>query len=194
MFASTKKALVIIAEGSEESETVITVDMLRRAGVDVTVAGLNGTLPVQCSQNIMLVPDKGLEEARRDNYDCVIIPGGKGANTLAHSQSVKEVLKEAESKGAVIGAICGGPKAIDSFGICQNCEITCYPEKKNDCCRNHTVCDDRVHVDGKLVTSQAPGTAFEFCRELMKQLVGEEKTMETLEQMMVWPAVTKGIA
>lgn len=79
-----KKALVFLAEGAEEMETVITVDTLRRAGIDVTLAGLSGDQQVLCSRNVKITPDVSLDSVKSDNFDAVIVPGGlKGAETCA---------------------------------------------------------------------------------------------------------------
>ena len=80
-----KKALVFLAEGAEEMETVILVDMLRRAEINVTLAGVKGDAPVICSRNVRIVPDKALSSVANDCFDAVIIPGGaKGAETCGN--------------------------------------------------------------------------------------------------------------
>ncbi len=80
----SKKALVFLAPGAEEMETVITVDVLRRGGIQVTLAGVNGIEPVLCSRNVKLVPDDALENLKDNIFDAVIIPGGlKGAETCS---------------------------------------------------------------------------------------------------------------
>ena len=80
----TKKALVFLAEGAEEMETVITVDTLRRAGIEVTLAGLNGDSPVLCSRNVRVVPDVALDSVSSQTFDAVIVPGGlKGAEACS---------------------------------------------------------------------------------------------------------------
>ena len=79
-----KRALVFLAEGAEEMETVITIDVLRRGGVDVTVAGVNGDQTVVCSRLVKIQPDCALETVKSELYDAVIVPGGlKGAETCA---------------------------------------------------------------------------------------------------------------
>ena len=77
--AAAKKALVILAPGAEEMETVISVDVLRRAKIDVTLAGLDGNEPVECSRSVKIVPDVSLDEAvDRGPFDVVLLPGGLG--------------------------------------------------------------------------------------------------------------------
>ncbi|KAG5274735.1 hypothetical protein AALO_G00139570 [Alosa alosa] len=103
-----KRALVILAKGAEEMETVIPVDVMRRAGIAVTVAGLTGKEPVQCSRDVFICPDTSLEDARKQGpYDVVLLPGGAGgAQNLSESTAVKEVLKDQEGRKGLIAAIC----------------------------------------------------------------------------------------
>uniref|UniRef100_UPI00215AA63C DJ-1/PfpI family protein n=1 Tax=Escherichia coli TaxID=562 RepID=UPI00215AA63C len=71
------RALVILAKGAEDMETVIAVDVMGRAGTKVTVAGLAGKAPVQCSRDVMICPDTSLEDAKTQGpYDVVVLPGG----------------------------------------------------------------------------------------------------------------------
>jgi protein DJ-1 len=84
----SKTALVFLAPGAEEMETVITVDVLRRGGIEVMLAGVDGPDPVLCSRNVKLVPDDALENVRNNVFDAVIIPGGlKGAEACANVES-----------------------------------------------------------------------------------------------------------
>ena len=79
-----KKALVFLATGAEEMETVITVDVLRRGGIEVILAGVNGDNAVLCSRNVKIVPDVSLSSVENELFDAVIIPGGlKGAEACA---------------------------------------------------------------------------------------------------------------
>ena len=80
-----KRALVFLIEGAEDMETVIVVDMLRRAEINVTLAGVKGDAPVLCSRNVRIVPDKALSSVANDCFDAVIIPGGaKGAEACGN--------------------------------------------------------------------------------------------------------------
>ncbi|XP_068934964.1 Parkinson disease protein 7 isoform X2 [Petaurus breviceps papuanus] len=93
---ASKKALVILAKGAEEMETVIPVDLMRRAGMKVVVAGLSGKNPVQCSRDVLICPDASLEDAKKEGpYDVIVLPGGNlGAQNLSESADVKTLLKE----------------------------------------------------------------------------------------------------
>ena len=118
---SGKRALVILSPGAEEMETVISVDVLRRAKIEVTLAGIDSSSPVTCSRDVRIVPDMSLEEAAgRGPYDVVVLPGGLGGSQrLAGSQKVKEVLEAQEKSGRFVAAVCAAPSALMAHGIAK---------------------------------------------------------------------------
>uniref|UniRef100_A0A2K5SCR4 protein deglycase n=1 Tax=Cebus imitator TaxID=2715852 RepID=A0A2K5SCR4_CEBIM len=123
---ASKRALVNLAKGSEEMETVIPVDVMRRAGIKVTVAGL-------CSRDVMICPDTSLEDAKKEgSYDVVVLPGGNlGAQNLSESAAVKEILKEQENWKGLIAAICAGPTALLAHEIGFGSNVTAHPLAKD---------------------------------------------------------------
>uniref|UniRef100_A0A2A4IYT8 DJ-1/PfpI domain-containing protein n=2 Tax=Heliothis virescens TaxID=7102 RepID=A0A2A4IYT8_HELVI len=186
----SKTALVILTQGAEEMETVITVDMLRRGGVNVTLAGLDGKEPVLCSRQVTLVPDIALEEAYAHNplYDAVILPGGlEGSDRLAKSPMVGNILKDHEINNKIIAAICAAPTCFAAHGVCQNKKITSYPTTKDKIpADSYTYVEgSRVVVDGNTVTSRGPGTAFWFGLALIEMLAGKEKAEQVEKGMII---------
>jgi putative intracellular protease/amidase len=79
-----KKALVLITEHTEESEAVIPVDTLRRAGVECLIAGVDTVQPVTCAQRVRIVPDVELSRCFNDIFDLILVPGGPGSENLAN--------------------------------------------------------------------------------------------------------------
>ncbi|CAK1546521.1 unnamed protein product [Leptosia nina] len=185
----SKSALVILAQGSEEMETVITVDMLRRGGVTVTLAGLDGDAPVLCSRQVTLVPDKSLSDALADNpqFDAVILPGGlEGSERLSKSEAVGTLLKEHEKSGKIVAAICAAPTAFVAHGIAKGKKITSYPTTKDKITEDYTYIEgERVVVDGNIVTSRGPGTAYWFGLTLIELLAGKEKSAQVEKGMII---------
>ncbi|CAJ0853078.1 10428_t:CDS:2 [Entrophospora sp. SA101] len=131
-----KKALVLIADGSEEIEVVVTVDVLRRAQIEVDVVGvkLKNSNFAKCSRDVKLVPDKDFAKlTNSDAYDIIIIPGGTaGANTLASNTDVQNLLSSFHKSGKFVSAICAGPLAIKSANVNKGGKITSYPSIKAD--------------------------------------------------------------
>ncbi|XP_066546999.1 Parkinson disease protein 7 homolog [Amia ocellicauda] len=175
---AAKRALVILSKGAEEMETVIPVDIMRRAGVSVTLAGLAGKEPVQCSRDVLLCPDASLEDARAQGpYDVVVLPGGNlGAQNLSESSVVKEVLKDQESRKGLIAAICAGPTALLAHGIAYGSTVTTHPLAKDKMMNgdHYKYSEARVQKDGNLITSRGPGTSFEFALAIVEALLGAD--------------------
>ncbi|XP_075997540.1 Parkinson disease protein 7 homolog isoform X1 [Genypterus blacodes] len=173
-----KRALVILATGAEEMETVIPVDIMRRAGIAVTVAGLMGKEPVQCSRNVLICPDESLEEASKQGpYDVVLMPGGMpGAQHLAESPVVKEVLKDQDSRKGLIAAICAAPTALLAHGIGYGSTVTTHPGMKEKMMTgdHYKYSEARVQKDGHYITSRGPGTSFEFALAVVEEIMGAE--------------------
>lgn len=186
-YSTMPKALVILSEGAEEMETVISVDVLRRGGVDVTVAGLDGSDPVLCSRNVKVVPDKALSEVKGATYDVVVCPGGaKGAQNLAESSVVGSVLQEQEKNGRLIGAICAAPIALASHNIGSGKNVTSHPSVKEKLeSAGYKYSEDRVVQDGKLITSRGPGTTFEFALKIVENLEGAAEASSFVPPMLL---------
>jgi len=174
--SGSPSALVVLATGSEEMETVITVDVLRRAGVKVTLAGLLSASPVTCSRDVVLVPDTSLASVLGTTFSLVVLPGGgPGAKAFGASSDVKQLLVDQEKADRLIGAICAAPTALAAHGIGAGKKVTSYPAFKGEMeGAGYQYSEERVVVDGKLVTSRGPGTTFDFALELVRQLVGQE--------------------
>lgn len=175
---ASKKALVILAKGAEEVETVIPVDIMRRAGIKVTVAGLAGKDPVQCSRDVVICPDTSLEEAKTQGpYDVVVLPGGNlGAQNLSESALVKEILKEQENRKGLIAAICAGPTALLAHEVGFGCKVTSHPLAKDKMMNgsHYSYSESRVEKDGLILTSRGPGTSFEFALAIVEALSGKD--------------------
>jgi len=177
-----KHVLVPLAAGFEEIEAITVIDILRRAGMTVTVAGdaaPDGTIPGRT--NIKVAPDCSLGEiAARDpaDFDVVVLPGGLGGTErLQKDERVKRVLKHVDDNNGITAAICAAPTVLAAFGLLHGKTVTSHPTVK-DKLGDAVYKDERVVVDGRLVTSQGPGTAMEFALALVEFLAGKEKMLE----------------
>lgn len=169
------KVLVPLAPGCEEIEAVTAVDILRRAGIEVTTAGLNEG-PVQASRGTRLVPDTTLDRVLQDNYDMIVLPGGMpGAEHLKNDKRVIQLLKRMSAEGRYVSAICAAPIALHAAGLTEGKKATSYPGFLDKLPGSHAYVKDAVVVDGKLVTSRGPGTAMDFALQLVELLAGKPK-------------------
>ncbi len=177
-------ALVIIAPGSEEMEAVISIDVLRRGGIDVTVAGIDGIDPVRCSRGVLITPDVALDDVE-GTFDVVVLPGGaEGAQRLATSARVGELLKQQESSGRWVGAICAAPIALESHGVFQGRNLTSHPSVRGLVEGWGQYSEHSVVADGNLITSRGPGTAFAFALRIVGALTDAERMVSVRAPMM----------
>ena len=180
-----KRVLAPLAGGAEEMETVIIVDVLRRGGLEVVLAGVDGTDPVKCSRGVSLVPDVALADAEGP-FDLIVLPGGAdGAKTLAHSETVQALLKRQETEGRHIAAICAAPIALVSAGVGAGKAVTSHPSVKDQVAAHGAYREERVVVDRKLITSRGPGTAFEFALKLVEELLGADRAEKVAAPMLL---------
>ena len=178
-----KKVLVPLADGFEEIETVTIIDILRRAGVEVTVAGIKpGTLAG--SRNIKLVPDTTLDKVQDQEFDAVVLPGGQpGVNNLRKDSRVLEVVRRFYEKKKLVGAICAAPLVLRDAGLIKGVKLTSYPGVASEL-TNSKYETTRVVIDGNFITSRAPGTALEFSLKLVELLIGKNKAEEVSEMVL----------
>lgn len=178
------KILIPLADGCEEMEVVIVVDVLRRAGVGVVTAGLKEGV-IMASRGVQLVPDTLWDEIRLADFDMLILPGGMpGTEALCRHSGVQQALVEFAAQHKQIGAICAAPLALHTAGILCDRPFTCYPgveKMMGDVARS----DERVVEDGNLITSQGPGTAFEFALKIVECLTGVATAREVAEGMLL---------
>lgn len=170
-----KTAILLIADGSEEMEAVITADILRRVGIAVTIAGVSDANCVKCSRDVKICVDaKFADVVNNQKYDAVILPGGlDGSKTFASSAEVGKLLQEQEKENRLIAAICAAPTALKAHGIGKGKQITSYPAMKNDLVDYYKYLEDKVVIDGNLITSRGPATAFAFALAIAEKLCKE---------------------
>lgn len=184
------KVCVMVADGSEELETVAVVDVLRRAGAKVFLAGVAGARAVKASRGVGLVPDGAWDAAAADGYDALVVPGGMGGvEALGAEEGLLEAIRRFAAADKWVAAICAGPQVLDKAGVLEGKRYTCYPGLEREGIRSGEWVDEPVVADGKLVTSQGPGTAVAFALTLAELLEGLDAAQRTAAGMLLeWPA------
>ncbi len=167
------KIALVIADGSEEMEIVIIADVLRRADLDVDLVSILGE-KVLCSRKVSLCADRTLDSAELSDYDVIILPGGMdGTQSFIRHEPLLGALQSHHSEGKLLCAICAAPLALDSAGILKGRAVTCHPSV-SDRVTSANYTGKRVERDGNILTSQGPGTAFEFALEIIAELKGHD--------------------
>ncbi|PKL45837.1 MAG: DJ-1 family protein [Candidatus Riflebacteria bacterium HGW-Riflebacteria-1] len=171
----TRQALVFMAPGFEEMELTITVDVLRRAGIEThTVTLAADKAPVKGSRGISMLPDLSIDEITLDKCDVAILPGGiEGTRNLGANMRVIGFLQKMHAAGKMVAAICAAPAVLVKAGIATGRRATSHPAAAEHM-TGTTYCEDRVVIDGNVTTSRAAGTSFEFAFALVEQLMGAD--------------------
>ncbi|MEA2102714.1 MAG: DJ-1 family glyoxalase III [Thermodesulfobacteriota bacterium] len=174
-----KKALVPIADGTEELEAITLVDVLRRAGADLTIASVKKGLSVRAAHDTMITADKSIRECRQ-TYDLIVLPGGMpGAENLRDDPDLTKMLKEQATSGRYYAAICASPAIVlGHHGLLQNKKATAYPGFME------SPATGRVVKDENCITSQGPATAFEFALRLTEILFGSPMAQQVAKEML----------
>ena len=180
-----KRVVVPLAEGFEEMEAVIIVDVLRRAGVDVALAGLDGAGPVLGSRGITVAAEVDWAEATEAPFDAIVLPGGLGGTlALRDDDRVVAAVRGNHEAGRLTAAVCAAPLVLARAGIASGRALTGHPSVLGELAQAGAVVQEgRVVRDGTLLTSQGPGTSMEFALAVAAELVGEHVAAEVSRAM-----------
>ena len=182
------RVLVAVAHGSEEIETVTPVDIIRRAGAEVTLAASGNDLQVRLSRGVSFVADDLIKNSKFQSWDMVVVPGGQpGANNLREDPDLLEILRKQRESDKWYAAICASPAVVlEHHGLLEGLVATAFPSVCGQL-RDQSRIEDRVVVSNKCITSRSAGTAMEFSLEIVKALFGEEKANEIANQVLAPP-------
>ncbi|PSM52075.1 DJ-1 family protein [Campylobacter blaseri] len=178
-----KKVAVMFADGFEEIEAMSVVDILRRAGLETLSVGLFKKI-VTGAHNVEMKTDSILDDLNVDEFDMIVLPGGlPGAEHLAKSEKLAQILKEFDRKNLKIAAICAAPWALSEAGVLKE-KYTCYPGFEKQVNHKGYIADKNVVIDKNIITSKGPATAMEFALALVKELLGESRYKEVKEGLL----------
>ncbi|MHC1567384.1 MAG: DJ-1 family glyoxalase III [Candidatus Syntropharchaeia archaeon] len=177
------KVFVPLAEGFEEIEFSTIVDILRRAEADVTTVGLKEN-PIEGSHGVKVFADISIDNLKPEEFDAIVLPGGyPGFVNLGEDQRVLDLVKKMYEDGKYVAAICGAPSVLSKAGILEGKKATIHPAVVDMLTSGEHV-DERVVVDGKIITSMAPGSAMEFAMKLVEIFFGKEKVEAVNEEVL----------
>lgn len=175
--------LVPLAEGFEEIEFTTIVDVLRRAGLDVTVASLRPG-PVRGAHGITMLADADWAQIDTGRFTALVLPGGQpGTKNLAADGRVLDLARRLEKDGRHVAAICAAPTVLHAAGILQGRRATAFPSVRASLTGVSVVTDETVVRDRLVTTSQGAGTAMDFALDLVAQLVGEPQAARLRSEM-----------
>jgi len=174
---------VFLAEGFEEIEALATVDILRRAGMNVKTVSVSGKPEVTGAHEITVSAD--VTEITLADMEAVILPGGMpGTLNLKSSDMVQNTIKYAFDNNKLMCAICAAPLVFGNAGFLKGKKATCYPGFETELI-GADVAYDPVVTDGNIITSRGAGTAHLFAFEILKYF-GKEKEAAELYKGMIY--------
>jgi 4-methyl-5(b-hydroxyethyl)-thiazole monophosphate biosynthesis len=173
----SKRALVVLTDGFEDIEAIAPIDVLTRAGVVVTVAGLRPGA-VKAAYGTSILPNAQIDDVRGQSFDAVIFPGGRvNAQGLASDQRVVELVRAQHKADRLVAAICAAPSHLlgEAAGILQGRRATGDPFFNDRlAAAGAIVTNEQVTVDANIVTGMGPGAAMLFALQLTEELIGRE--------------------
>ncbi|AYE36475.1 4-methyl-5(B-hydroxyethyl)-thiazole monophosphate biosynthesis protein [Borrelia turcica IST7] len=176
------RVAVVLANGFEEIEAVVPIDILRRGGVGVKLISLNDDRVVVGSRGVTFWTDEKISDCSADDFDLIILPGGMpGSSNLFESKDLDKILIDMNLKGKFIAAICASPAVVLSAkGLLGVNRFTCYPGFEKHVTDGKFV-DENVVISNNFITSKGVGTAFEFAFALLKLIKGD-RVVEDVRQ------------
>lgn len=180
--------LIPLAEGCEELEAVTLIDLLRRAGITVTTTSLSADIRLTASRQVGLVADTLLDTVLNDEFDMLLLPGGQpGTSHLNADPRIHGLIARLQQDNKFIAAICAAPLVLAESGVLNGKQATCYPGTLNkETWPDIRLSDAPVVIDGKVLTSQGPGTAMDFALTII-ELLTDKPTRDQVETGLVRP-------
>lgn len=174
-------ALVILPAGFEELEAIAPIDVLRRAGVEVTVAALEDTMHVTGRNGITLHADTTLATVGEQLFDLLFLPGGPGVKLLRADPRVRAAVLAHAVADRWLAAICAAPTVLHDAGLLPGRRYTAHFSVANEL--TAIIASERTVADGRLLTSRGAGTAVDFGLLLVEKLVSPEKSREVAQSI-----------
>ncbi len=172
-----KKVYAFIADGLEEVEALMVIDLLRRAKIDVVMVSIKDDLLVEGSHGIKIMADATIDEIDFDEGDCIFLPGGiPGTPNLEACEKLTEQIVKYNEKGKLLAAICAAPTILSNLGLLKDKNATSYPSFEDTMdCKEY---GGKVVRDGNFITGKGLGVALEEGLEIISYLVDENTADE----------------
>lgn len=172
------KTMIIVSNGLEECEALVTYDLLYRAGIDVELVGLSKE--IESSHKVVFKANKLIDEINPDDYECLVLPGGMpGTKNLENDERVQHLIDLFVKQDKYVCAICAAPSILIHKGLLNNRKFICFPGFENGL----TPANEKAVQDNKFITGKGLGAAFEFSYLIIKNLINEEKAKEVLDKI-----------
>ncbi|KZN13821.1 DJ-1 family glyoxalase III [Marinomonas sp. TW1] len=180
------QVLVPVANGSEDIEAITIIDVLRRGGVEVTVASVHETTDVTLAHGCQLTADSLLSEHAEKMFDAIALPGGMpGAEHLRDCKMLVDLLEKHDIQDALLAAICASPALVlGTHGFVVDKQATCYPGFESGLTGAEYLADEPVVMDGNILTAKGPAVSMAFALTLLANLKGYEEAQKVADGLL----------
>lgn len=172
--SAERKVVMIVGNGFDETEVKVPLDYLPRHGVtmDVVTVYRTSDVPIDGKNGYSLKSTVNVADIRVDSYDAVLLPGGhEGPDRVRGNATVIKFVQEMNAKGKIVAAICHGPWVLCTAEVLKGRSATCYPNMSADLVHaGAQYVEEKVVVDGNLITADRPETSEAWCGAILKAL------------------------
>ncbi|PID66876.1 MAG: DJ-1 family protein [Gammaproteobacteria bacterium] len=175
--------LLFLIDGFEEIEALTTIDILRRANIEVQTVSLTDSKVVIGGHNVPIAADILFEQADFSDVNTLIIPGGTAA--FDEHSGLKQQIQAHAQAGKPVAAICAAPMVLGGLGLLQGKKATCYPGFEKYLAGAEIQAQAAVVVDGNITTGRGPAFATVFALQLVENLAGKAKREEISQQLLL---------
>lgn len=180
-----KTIFLFLANGFEETEAIVSVDVLRRAGFNVRTVSISNSQEVVGTHNIVIKADLLLKNTDCSVADCLILPGGMpGASNLDQNEELKKILVAHNQQGKLIAAICAAPLVLGRLNLLVGKEAVCYPgfEKYLE---GATLVKGKLIFCDNIITAKGPGCVFDFALKIV-EVLQDRDCAEQIVEGLIW--------
>jgi len=179
------KIYLFLAEGFEEIEAVVPMDIFRRAGIDLVTVSISDELKVSGAHGVNVLADKLFSELSFDGEFLVFLPGGMpGTANLDNHAGLKSLISAHASKGKQVAAICAAPSILGKMGLLKGREAICYPGFEN-LLEAARISEEKVVKSGNIFTAKGPGVAIPFALKIVEEIKGEKIAADVAAALML---------
>lgn len=170
------KGLIIFGNGFEDTEAIATIDVLRRAGLDLDYVSMSDELDVKTQTGLTVKANIKIVDAKLDDYEFLVIPGGRAVrDVLDKSTTLSEIILDFADHDKLIAAICAGPSQVGKLGLYEGRDYTCFPSTEQSIIAGNHLPNEGVVVSGNFITAKAMGYSIDFGLAIVEYLLGKDK-------------------
>ncbi len=179
---------ILLADGFEEVEAIATLDVLRRAGLEVQLAGV-GKTEIVGAHSLCISADIKAEDIETEDVEGVILPGGMpGTKNLQNDKKVIELVNYCNERELLLCAICAAPMILGELGLLEGKDAVCFPGFEKHL-KGANLVDCSVVVCDNIITARGAGVALEFGSAIVDYFSGENGCGDKILSQMQYPSL-----